>query len=48
MIYVIASHPIKIFTDWAQQNDRRILYFVGAINVGGGKITGNGRKMSIS
>ena len=45
MIYVIAFHPIDIFIDSAHQNDRQNLSFVGAINVVGEKMTGNGRNI---
>ena len=48
VIYVIDFDPIKIFIDWAHQNDHQILNFVGAINVVGEKMTGNGSKMSNS
>ena len=47
MIYVIGFDPIKIYTDWAHQNDCQIsqnLSFVKFINVVGEKMTGNGRK----
>ena len=40
--------PINIFIDWASQNDCQNLSFVGAINVVGEKMTGNGRKISNS
>ena len=33
MIYVITFDPIKIFIDWAHQNDCQNLSFVKAINV---------------
>ena len=33
MIYIIAFDPIKIFIDWAHQNDRQNLNFMKAINV---------------
>ena len=33
MIYVITFDPIKIFIDWAHQNDLQNLSFVKAINV---------------
>ena len=46
LIYVIAFDPIKIYTDWAHQNDRRNLSCVRYINTVGEKMTGNGRKMS--
>ena len=45
MIYVIAFHPIKIYTDWAHQNDRQNLSFVKYINVVGKKMISNGRKI---
>ena len=45
MIYVISFDPIHIFIDWAQQNDSQNLSFVKAINVVGGKMARNGRKM---
>ena len=48
IIYGIDLDPIKIFIDWAHQNDRQNLSFVGAINVVGEKMTRNGRKMSNS
>jgi hypothetical protein len=48
VIFVIAFDPIKIFVDWAHQNDHQNLSFVGVINVVGDKMTGNGRKMSNS
>ena len=44
VICVIAFDPIRIFIDWAHQNDRQNLSFVRAINVVGEKMTGNGRK----
>jgi hypothetical protein len=46
VIYVIAFDPIKIYTDWAAQNDCQNLSFVIYINVVGEKMTGNGLKMS--
>ena len=46
VIYVIAFDPIKIYTDWAHQNDGQNLSFVKYIYVVGGKMTGNGCKMS--
>ena len=46
MIYVIALDPIKVYTDWAHQNDRQNLIFVKYNNVVGEKMTGNGRKVS--
>ena len=48
MIYVIGFDPIDIFIDWAHKTDRQNLSFVGAINVGGEKMTGNGRNISNS
>ena len=46
MIYVIAFDPIKIFTDWAHQNDRQNFSFVKYFNAVGEKMTRNGCKMS--
>ena len=47
VIYAIAFEPIDIFIDWAHQNDRQNLSFVGAINAVGKKMTRNGRKTAI-
>ena len=48
VFYVIAFDPIKIFLDWAIQNDRQNLSFVKAINVVVEKMNRNGRKMANS
>ena len=45
MIYVIGFDPIKIYTDWAHQNDRQNLIFVKAINVVVKKMARNGLKI---
>ena len=48
MIYVLAVDPIKIWTLYASQNDRRNLSFVKDINVIGNKMTRNVCKITIS
>ena len=48
MIYLIDFDPIDISIDWAHQNDRQNLSFMGAIDVVGEKMTRNGRKTSNS
>ena len=48
VIYVITFDPIKIFIDWAHQNDPQNLIFVKAINVVVKKMARNGRTMANS
>ena len=47
MISVIAFDPIKIFIDWAHQNDRQILSFMKAINVVDKQMARNGLDRAI-
>ena len=48
MIFVIAFYSIKIFIDWAHQNDRQNLIFMKSICVVNKKMAGNGLKRAIS
>ena len=47
MICVIVFDPIKIYTDWAHQNDGQNLSFVKYIYVVAKKMTTNGQEMAI-
>ena len=47
VIFVIAFDPIKIFIDWAHQNDRQNLIFMKSICVVNKKMARNGLKRAI-